>query len=89
MSERKCPTYEQYIGPFNAIEADEQQIVSNRRALLQRNGWTETCQTPGSYWMWQKAMSDGRVLLVNEATAMRIARHDAEQLVDPKEWGDE
>lgn len=46
-----------------------------RDTFLRVSGWTYTCQTPGCYWMWQKALPDGRTLLVDAARAMTLEQH--------------
>lgn len=43
------------------------------KALLRQTGWRYTCQTPGSFWFWEKTLADGRTLLVPQATAVQIA----------------
>ena len=38
---------------------------------LKRFGWRETCNTPGSLWLWMRDFPEfGGVILVNEETAM-------------------
>lgn len=32
----------------------ENQLESARRDFLKYHGWNMTCQTPGSFWMWQR-----------------------------------
>lgn len=41
-----------------------------RRRLLEVSGWKETSKTPGSYWLWEKTLDDGRTLLVTEKMAL-------------------
>jgi hypothetical protein len=38
-------------------------------AWLRSKGWKSTCDTPGSLWLWQRTLDDGRVALVNKSTA--------------------
>lgn len=40
--------------------------------LLRRKGWECTCSVPGSLWLWQKTLKDGRTLVVNKNTAISI-----------------
>lgn len=40
------------------IEAAEQALEQAKRSYLQRWGWTQTCETPGSYWMWRRDFAD-------------------------------
>jgi hypothetical protein len=65
-------------------------------AYLQERGWSQTCQTPGSFWVWTKMLPDGRVALVNRtqavAFAMAIERaHNSEAESEEKlnEWAQE
>jgi hypothetical protein len=39
------------------LEAEEN-LQSLKRQYLSRFGWTETCNTPGSYWLWIRDFSD-------------------------------
>lgn len=43
--------------------------------VLRRTGWKHTSSTPGCFWMWERALPDGRVFLVDTATALRIQRY--------------
>jgi len=45
-----------------------------RDKWLRRNNWEQTCQSPGSYWMWKKEI-DGETFLVDSNTAERIQEH--------------
>jgi hypothetical protein len=82
------PTYDQHVGPFDKIEAAEEQVKSSKEALLRRYGWKHTSSTPGCYWLWEKAMPDGRTLLVTTEIALRFAREEATDKVDPAEFSD-
>lgn len=42
------PTYHRDI-----LEA-EHEITNRQQAYLERWGWKNTCNTPGSYWLWQR-----------------------------------
>lgn len=35
----------------------EDEVKAVQRAYLQRFGWNETCNTPGSYWLWRRDFS--------------------------------
>jgi hypothetical protein len=37
--------------------------------MMKKRGWKYTCKTPGSIWLWEKTMSDGRVILTDRGTA--------------------
>lgn len=39
---------------------------------LRAKGWRYTCDVPGSLWLWEKKLADGRVALVNESAAVSI-----------------
>lgn len=52
------------------IKNAENEVESNVRAYLQKYGWKMTCQTPGSYWLWEKKLDDGRTVLCNEGLAL-------------------
>lgn len=51
------------------LQQDKEQA---ERVYLQRFGWTETCKTPGAYWLWQKELDDGRVVLVGREQAVNM-----------------
>lgn len=38
---------------------------------LRSKGWVHTSATPGSYWLWQRKLDDGRIMLVDRETAIR------------------
>ena len=52
------------------IENAREQLGFAVNDFLRRKGWQYTCETPGSLWLWKRALKDGRVMLVNEATAL-------------------
>lgn len=39
---------------------------------LTAKGWKYTCKTPGSYWLWEKTLKDGRTVLVNIDMALAM-----------------
>ena len=82
------PTYDKHVGPFDKIEGMRRRADEAANELIRANGWKYTCQTPGSRWLWEKKMPDGRTLLVDPKTALQFARFDAEELVDPAEIND-
>ena len=53
-------------------------IETKRNAFLRQQGWEYVCNTPGSYWMWQKQLPDGRLALVDQSTAIRFEEHWAD-----------
>lgn len=42
------PTY------YADIEAAEDILQTRREMYLRRWGWRQTCNTPGSFWLWQR-----------------------------------
>ncbi len=40
--------------------------------VLRRLGWEAKCDVPGSYWLWQKKLPDGRVVMVYRSMALSI-----------------
>lgn len=77
-------TYAEHVGPFDAIENFAQVARERGASLLRAAGWKHTSQTPGSRWMWEKTMPDGRTLLVSQETALAFAREDACERVAQK-----
>ena len=51
---------------------------------LEKCGWKYTCETPGCFWLWQRALDDGRTVLTDRETAVRIAA----TMNEPDEPGD-
>jgi len=58
------PTEEQIAHELTArakrarIDDLERQIESAKRDYLKHMGWSQTCHTPGSYWLWARDFSD-------------------------------
>ncbi len=50
----------------------EQKLETDARAFLEKCGWTYTCNVPGSLWLYQKTLPDGRTALVTKEIALRI-----------------
>lgn len=42
---------------------------------LSATGWIYTSETPGSYWMWQKALPSGVTLLMGVKEALHVQAH--------------
>ena len=42
-------------------------------AYLRERGWKQTCETPGSLWVWTKKLPDCRVVLVGRTQALALA----------------
>lgn len=39
-------------------------------AFLRTRGWKHSSSNPAHIWLWEKAMADGRVVLVDKDTAL-------------------
>jgi hypothetical protein len=52
------------------LNALYEELKTETRRLLAAHGFSYTCNTPGSLWLYEKRMPDGRVLLVSESTAL-------------------
>lgn len=44
-------TYDEIAEAINALE-------DLKKDYLLEHGWTQTCNTPGSYWLWKRDFSD-------------------------------
>lgn len=40
--------------------------------FLEKQGWKNTSDTPGCFWMWEKKLKDGRVILTDQDGAVRF-----------------
>ena len=55
---------------------DAQNNLSNaENKYLKGAGWKSVGDPPGSYWMWQKQLPDGRQLLVDRKFALQLQDH--------------
>lgn len=43
---------------YAAIEDAADALEGLKRQYLRRFGWTETCNTPGAFWLWRRDFSD-------------------------------
>lgn len=43
---------------YRDIEQAETNLESVRAAYLRRWGWRQTCNTPGSFWLWRRDFAD-------------------------------
>lgn len=43
-------------------------------AFLRARGWKTTCNTPGSYWLWEKEV-DGASLIVGKELALSMEKN--------------
>lgn len=47
------------------------EVETVERTYLRNNGWKETCQSVGSYWMWEKEIQ-GKTYITGTDQAIRI-----------------
>jgi hypothetical protein len=52
-------------------EISPETIDSIERGILRDAGWSETCDNPGTLWLWEKEIG-GRVYRVSQQTAIRL-----------------
>lgn len=57
---------------FSDIDFEKEQLDFKADALLREKGWKETSSTPGSLWLWERKLDDGRIVLVNKASAIHM-----------------
>lgn len=55
------------------IEQAEQEIGYLKARYLRQRGWTYTCATPGSRWMWTKSYR-GRIMVMYEESALAVEK---------------
>ena len=56
----------------NDIHDMECTLESATFDYLRNMGWKHTCNTPGSYWLWEKKLGDGRIILVSADYALNM-----------------
>ena len=57
---------------IDSVRSREEDIEIDTRSFLKKCGWRYTCDIPGSLWLYEKTLPDGRVALVAQSTALRI-----------------
>ncbi len=57
---------------IDSVRSREEDIEIDTRRFLEKCGWKHTCNTPGSLWLYEKALPDGRVAIVGRSTALHI-----------------
>jgi hypothetical protein len=68
----------------NKISEAEDALERAKESFLRQRGWSYTCDNASSTWLWQKALPDGRVILVCCDTAVNLqASADA---ISMKHW---
>jgi len=68
------------------IAEAEAQREDLEEAYLRERGWSQTSDTPGSIWVWTKALPDGRVVLVGRRQALAFAGALDRDAEDLDEW---
>lgn len=58
--------------PLEEIQYKREALAADERRLLEKLGWKYTSNTPGCLWLFERTMPDGRVLLVDQSTAVWI-----------------
>ena len=56
----------------NKLSELEDALSSAKDKLLRQRGWTYTSDNPASTWLWQKALPDGRIVVVDRDTAIHM-----------------
>ena len=46
------------MASYEEIEAAQERVEALKSEYLKRHGWSLTCHSPGSYWVWQRDFSD-------------------------------
>jgi len=69
MKRSDAMTFSEQVRDMEGMKDD---ALAAERRLLESHGWTYTCATPGSTWLYEKKISDGRTLLVNASTAIDV-----------------
>ncbi len=63
------------VKELQQLQIDRDQVTFDEGVWLKARGWKETCDTPGGFWLFQKKMKDGRVLLMQRGMAMAIEQN--------------
>lgn len=64
----KAPT----LDAIAQFRYEREQLGFREHALLRKRGWNYVCNTPGSYWLWERKLEDGRTLLVDTQLALNM-----------------
>ena len=54
------------------IDAAKEGIKRMEREYLREKGWKYTCDVPGSFWLWEKSLPDGRIVLLGTSLAISV-----------------
>ena len=69
---------------YQPLVWQREQLGFAEDAYLRSHGWTQTSNTPGCLWLWQKQTPDGRTLLVDKDTAISMQSHSC--AIRGNEW---
>lgn len=72
---------------FEKTDQREECLRNQKRHILRMQGWKESCDHPGSLWLWEKTLDDGRVICVTESTAFELERELVFADYEPEEVG--
>lgn len=59
---------------FEDIGFNRRAAEVSEEAFLRERGWKHTCNTPGSFWLWEKMLPDGRMILAARGQAIDMQR---------------
>lgn len=68
------------IGSADDVHDLQDQLKWATHEWLLRKGWKYTSSNPICAWLWEKTLTDGRVILVNTDVAVRM--QDTLELLD-------
>ena len=54
------------------IDAAREAIERMEREYLREKAWKYTCDVPGSFWLWEKTLPDGRLVLLDTSLAISV-----------------
>jgi hypothetical protein len=70
---------------LDAIRDAEDELGDAQRRYLTKNGWRYNSTNPLFIWFWEKQLPDGRTVLLDQQTALRMQQaldEDATEIVD-------
>lgn len=70
---------------MSKADAAEAKAAAIRDRALEKQGWKQTCETPGSYWMWEKTIKDKRYVVT---TDMAVSLTNGEAWLEVESEGD-
>lgn len=57
---------------FNKVREAEENSADVAASYLRGRGWSYSSDNPASTWLWQKALPDGRIIMVDRDTAVSL-----------------